>query len=182
MLKLIKEFSEKQYIWRNDPSILATTRQSGLISRKEHEQWIQKVISGGDEFEYFGIELTEPSKIKGFKKKIEIIGYCGFSDMWIGPKRNHRCAEYSLLISPEHCGKGYGTEAFRLLLNYGFKIIGLNRIEGEILNTNKASLRLAEKMGFTVEGTMRSKYFKNGEFIDSIRVGLLKEEWCEELG
>jgi RimJ/RimL family protein N-acetyltransferase len=74
-------------------------------------------------------------------------------------------------------GKGYGTEMTLLILHHGFYDLGLHRIEARILITNKMSVRVNEKCGFTKEGVMRKAVFKNGEYNDLVIMGILKEEF-----
>ena len=104
---------------------------------------------------------------------VQNVGTCGLTSVSL----IHRVAEWSLLIAPEYQRKGYATASFRELLRYGFLTLGLNRIWGEIFDGNEASLHLAKKFGFKEEGKLRQTYFKNGTYINSTIVGLLRDEW-----
>ena len=172
-IKLIKEISDKQRIWRNSPEVMAYTRGSELLSEKDQERWLER-IENDKSIQMFGIQLTDmTADAIEFRENVGTCGLCSISMI-------HRTAEWSLLIGPEYQGKGYATEAFRLLLNYGFNQIGLQRIWGEIFVNNEASKHIAEKFGFKEEGRLRKTYFKNGEYTDSIIVGLLREEWNQK--
>lgn len=67
---------------------------------------------------------------------------------------NHRHAddvlEMGYLLHPDYWGKGLMTEAARALLEVGFTLLNLHKIEIECYGYNKASQRIAEKLGFTL--------------------------------
>lgn len=172
MVRLVKEISPKQREWRNDPRIMAWTRGSELLSEEDQQLWLKGLI-GDPTRKFFGIEVSESSKIKGMIKRPTNVGTCGLTSINV----IHGSAEWSLLVGPEYQGKKYASAALKLLINYGLYSMRLNRIWGEIFDGNAASLHLAEKMGFKVEGKLRQTYYKNGKFIDSTIVGLLREEW-----
>ena len=53
----------------------------------------------------------------------------------------------------------------------------MNRIDGQILENNIASIRSAEYAGFKHEGLRRKSIYKCGEYIDSIHIGIIREDW-----
>lgn len=178
MIRLVKSFHPDQWKWRNDPEVMKYIRQSEPISEESHQKWVIKQ-SQDDTVRYFGIELSEENKVKGFIKKPEIIGYCGLSQIPIGDKIGHRSAEYSMLIAPGHQGKGYGRIALEMLLRFGFNSLGLEVIWGEILETNDAGLKLADKFRFQKEGVLRCRYLKDGMRVSSVMVSLLRGEFVK---
>lgn len=72
---------------------------------------------------------------------------------------------------------GYGTEAARLMIGYGFNQLNLHRIDSSALAFNKRSIAMHLKLGFKKEGRHRQKIFKNGTYVDDIIFGLLRDEW-----
>lgn len=172
MIRLIKEISEDQREWRNHPETLNYTRGSELLSVEDQRQWLEKIETDRS-IQMFGLEWTEDSKIPGMKRKPQNIGTCGLTSI----SMVHRTAEWSLLIGPPFRGKKLAKPSLKLLLDYGFLSLGLNRIWGEIFESNPKSLKLALSLGFREEGKARQSYYKEGRFIDSIYVGLLREEW-----
>lgn len=167
MMRLVKTLSPKQLEWRNCPETMVFLRQSELISEEEQKIWLEGLI-GDKTRQMFGVEVQEDHE------RPQIVGTAGLTSITERPRLQ---AEWSLLIGPEHRGKGYGRSALKLLLEYGFMNLGLRRIEGEIFEGNQASLRLAEFYGFKKEGIKRESYFKNGVWINSVMVGLLRREW-----
>ncbi|GAA1280830.1 acetyltransferase [Planotetraspora silvatica] len=64
-------------------------------------------------------------------------------------------------------GRGYGTEATRLVLDYAFEVVGLNRVELEVFDFNPRARRVYEKAGFRHEGTRRQALLMDGEWVDA---------------
>lgn len=80
------------------------------------------------------------------------------------------------LFGPEHAGKGYTTEAVRLLGEYLFARKRINRLQLNIHPDNAASKRVAEKCGYTFEGIMRGCWFHQGRYHDLEIWSLLRDE------
>lgn len=94
-----------------------------------------------------------------------------------------RQADLSFILG-DHAswGKGYGYEAGSLVINHAFNALNLNRIYLGTTDHNHGMLKLAEKLGFTVEGRRRAAAYKQGVYRDIIEFGLLKKEWCNHVG
>ena len=101
------------------------------------------------------------------------IGECGFHTL----NKKHRRAElFYSLRNDEYKQKGLMTEALAPVLEFGFKELGLHRIEALVADWNTASVKLLEKYGFTKEGTMREDYCIDGKNEDSDCYSLLKTD------
>jgi RimJ/RimL family protein N-acetyltransferase len=83
---------------------------------------------------------------------------------------------------PEYRGKGYGQEALRLILGYGFRELNLYRIGLNVFSYNDAAIRAYEKVGFVREGTRRSSILRDGERYDEHQYGILYPEWAARYG
>ncbi|MEH7252444.1 GNAT family protein [Neobacillus niacini] len=89
-----------------------------------------------------------------------------------------RTSYIRIQISNDHyLSKGYGTEAMKLLLDYGFGVYNLHRIELEVYSFNSRAIRAYEKLGFKQEGIKRESMYYNHEYHDTIIMGLLKSEF-----
>lgn len=86
-------------------------------------------------------------------------------------------AEMGYWIGKAFWGQGYGTEAAREMLRYGFEDLGLNRIFAHYLDRNPASGRVMEKIGMLYEGHLRQHVKKWGQFEDLILFGIVKSDW-----
>ncbi|MBB3121161.1 GNAT family N-acetyltransferase [Pseudoduganella violacea] len=81
------------------------------------------------------------------------------------------------LFDPSLAGQGYTTEALRLLCDYLFKVHTWHRLEVLSAPQNEASVRVAQKCGFSEEGTLRQAFFINGHYQDVKVFSLLRPEW-----
>jgi len=91
--------------------------------------------------------------------------------------RDHERAELGYWVGREHWGRGVATEAARAVLGHGFGTLGLHRIHAAYFAHNPRSGRVLEKLGMTHEGTLRGHFNKWGRFVDSVVMGLLREEF-----
>ena len=74
-------------------------------------------------------------------------------------------------------GNGLGTRAMKLWINHLFTTMPLVRVGYTRWSGNERMIRVGEKLGMTLEARIRKVRFYNGHFYDSIRMGLLREEW-----
>lgn len=73
--------------------------------------------------------------------------------------------------------KGYGTEAIRLILEYGFKYLNLQNIKLDLMEFNERALKCYQKCGFKEYGRRRKCKYINGKYYDSISMDILAEEF-----
>jgi RimJ/RimL family protein N-acetyltransferase len=75
-------------------------------------------------------------------------------------------------------GRGVASEAMLAILDDCFTRLKLERITSDVFSNNPSSLRLQQKLGFVHEGTSRSSAVgMNGERLDVVRFGMLREDW-----
>jgi RimJ/RimL family protein N-acetyltransferase len=74
-------------------------------------------------------------------------------------------------------GKGYGTDAMRLILRYAFSELNLHRVTLAVFEYNLRAQRSYEKVGFVLEGRTREELNRNGRRWDILYMGLLRAEW-----
>jgi ribosomal-protein-alanine N-acetyltransferase len=90
----------------------------------------------------------------------------------------YNAADFSILIGDKSAwGKGYASEAGRLLFNHGFSSLNLHRIASGTFENNNAFKKLALTLGMKEEGRRRSAIYKEGRFIDIIEFGILETEY-----
>ncbi len=82
------------------------------------------------------------------------------------------------ILEPRERGKGYGTDAHRVLVEYLFHHWGIFRIEAWVAVGNRAARGVLRRIGFTEEGTLRSRLWAHGQRHDVVVYGLLSEEWA----
>ncbi|WP_313814438.1 GNAT family protein [Glutamicibacter sp.] len=88
-----------------------------------------------------------------------------------------RSAELMIMIGGSNVGQGYGTMATKMIVDFGFREMGLNRIGLNIWAYNERALRTFNRAGFREEGRERQAGFHDGKFHDRIIMGLLASEY-----
>lgn len=90
----------------------------------------------------------------------------------------HRCATFGIMIGDKKFwGRGVGLEATRLMVEYGFDRLNLQRIDLGVFAEHDAAVRCYEKAGFKVEGRMRESLFQDGKYVDRLWMALLRSEY-----
>ena len=74
-------------------------------------------------------------------------------------------------------GHGYGTDATRALVRFGFEEMNLNRIWLTVYADNPRAIRCYEKVGFVREGVKRQAVYHDGKFVDEVMMSMLREEY-----
>lgn len=93
--------------------------------------------------------------------------------------QSHRHARLGYWLGVPYWNQGYGTEAVRAVLRYGFLQLNLHRIYSPHFRGNDASGRVLQKVGMIYEGRMREHYLRFGQFVDLELYGLLQQEFIE---
>lgn len=159
--------------WFNDPEVTQYLTMYLPMTEMAEEKWIEELGS---------ITNTRAGSVNKVNFVIEAIrgetnlpiGTCGFHNF----NQKDQNAEFGIAIGEkDYWSKGYGTEATKLLIRYGFQQLNLQRISSSVYAFNERSLRLHKKVGFKEEGRLRKDVFKNGQFKDRVIFGILREEW-----
>ena len=107
------------------------------------------------------------SKEFGDNKAIDLDGECiGVVGVRFGEFELQYSAEIGYWIAEDHWGKGIGTEAVLKMTNNVFSETKIVRLCAPVFSPNKASMRVLEKCGYTLEAIHRKAAFKNDEFMD----------------
>jgi RimJ/RimL family protein N-acetyltransferase len=135
-------------------------------SVKQVKEWMEKDLlnESGRHFS-FTIRTLEGDKIIG---EIGLgVPSWNHADAWVGIGLGER----------EDWGKGYGTDAMRVILRYGFTELNLRRVSLDVFEYNPRAIRSYEKAGFVHEGQARKFLNRDGKRWDLIYMGILREEW-----
>jgi len=121
---------------------------------------------------------------KGNDKEIVLVIVDAKTDKPIGSMGLHRinwkdrtATTGAVIGEKSYWGKGYGSEAKMLLLQYAFHSLNLRKICSLVLSFNGRSQAYSEKCGYKVEGTLKEHIFKNGQYWDEIHLAVFKEDW-----
>jgi len=154
--------------WFNDPEILQYVGLYLPMTEMSEEKFIEDLGTTRARSDVvLVIEAIEGDSTKP-------IGSCGLHN--ISPK-DHNALFGIVIGEKDYWSKGYGTEAARLLIDYGFQQLNLHRISSGALAFNDRSIKLHKKLGFREEGRLRQAMFKNGQYHDHVQFGLLRTEW-----
>jgi RimJ/RimL family protein N-acetyltransferase len=163
---LKREYIESYLKWMNNPKLTQYLLIYRPLTREMEEDWYNS-LKNRDHFFIFAILIHNQDNNE------KLIGNCSIDVDW-----KNRVGNCGIMIGEiENQGKGYGTEAMQLLVDYGFKTLNLNRIQLETYDFNKRAFQSYKKVGFKEEGIRREAIFKKGEYHDVIMMGILKEEW-----
>ncbi len=102
--------------------------------------------------------------------------FVGIIDLHEVDKRNKKAA-VGAWLGRKYWGKGYGTKALKLILQFAFKELKLHRVEGIAFEWNVASRRIMEKVGFKFEGMRRESFKLNGKYQNEVIYGILRDEF-----
>lgn len=103
-----------------------------------------------------------------------LLGNCGL----FGLEEKNRVATFGIVIGEKDCwGQGYGSDATRLILGFGFLELNLNRIQLEVYHYNHRAIRAYEKVGFVHEGTRRQALYREGSYHDVHVMAILRADW-----
>lgn len=109
------------------------------------------------------------------KSDNELIG--SVNCYWIG-RETHWLAIGIDIYDPQNWRQGYGFEALGLWIDYLFESYSeIVRLDIRTWSGNKGMMRLAEKLGFTLEARFRKARIVKGAYFDSLGYGILREEW-----
>ena len=90
----------------------------------------------------------------------------------------NRSAQVGIVIgSKPHWGKGYGTDAMRVVLRFAFEKMNLHRVWLNVYDFNVRGIKSYEKCGFRREGVQREYRFLDGRYHDSVLMGILEREF-----
>jgi RimJ/RimL family protein N-acetyltransferase len=150
--------------WLNDPENLQYLLRFRPLTLAEERGWLGS-LQGKREDHVFGIALREGERL---------IGACGLH----GAELPHRTGQLGIMIGDRTAqGKGYGSEAIRLLLEYGFGTLGLHRVALFVYANNARGIRCYESCGFRREGVLREARWWGGRWWDILEYGILEQEW-----
>lgn len=117
-----------------------------------------------------GLSYELPIRLKSTEEMIGIMAV-------LKVDRKNRNAELGYWIAKKYWNSGFATEAGIRVLEFGFNVLGLERMYAKCVPENKASSRVMEKIGMKYEGIFRHEILKNNKYYDMAYYGIVKEDW-----
>ena len=155
---------EDYYVFVQEPESNRFTGTQGNFTQDDIMSWIRKISVMNDDRADFIIVAKETG---------EFLGEVVLNEM----DSVNRSANIRIGVDTRHTGKGYGTEAMKLMLRYGFDTLKLHRIDLGVYTFNPRAIHVYEKIGFQREGILRDVLYSDGEFHDEIKMSILEEEF-----
>ena len=162
--RILKTDIDDVYEYASDPA----TSEYLLWSPHPNKSYTKKYLDHLDkkyrrgEFYDWGIEYDG-----------KMIGTCGFTSFSI----ENNSAEIGYVLNKAFWGKGIAARVARMVMEYGFLELGLNRIEAKYMVENDSSSRVMEKCLMTSEGVLRSAVYSKNKYRDIGVYSILREEY-----
>ena len=131
----------KYLLWREHESISFT---------RDYLVYVGRRYALGDFYDWAIID----------RESRKMIGTCGFTKI----DTANNSAEIGYVLNPDFHRRGFGSEAVKRILKFGFEELKLNRIEARFMQGNEASLALMRSVGMTFEGYMRDLVLAKGSY------------------
>lgn len=153
--------------WLNDPEVTHGLSLRLPFSLASEERWFEELAGRPASEQPLAIEIRDGDAWR-------LIGNSGFMDV----SAIDRGAEIGLFIGDKSCwDRGYGEEVVRMLLDYGFGTLNLERVWLRVYDFNPRAIRCYEKCGFVHEGRLRRAVYKHGQYGDVLVMSVLRSEW-----
>ena len=151
----------------SDPAVMRYWSRPPMTARAEAEE---RIAEYAEDFH----ARKALQWVVATRARDEVIGTCALFRF----ESRQRRAETGYALRSDHWGRGLAGEAVALALDWGFRTLGLLRIEAGIDRGNAGSRKLLERLGFTSEGLPRDRHFVAGETRDTESFGLLAADWA----
>jgi len=151
--------------WYADPEIARLARyQQAPMRPDEIERFFAARVVGPDALAMAVHERTTD----------RLIGTCAFSQL----DGDNGSALYHITIGESDAwGRGYGTEATRLMVDHAFGALGLHRIALFVFEFNERAIRAYRRVGFVAEGRSRESVWRDGRWWDELAMSFLESDW-----
>jgi RimJ/RimL family protein N-acetyltransferase len=165
-------FSDMEIInrWRNDAELVSSLVSPFRYINEETDRiWFENYMKTRSVNVRCAICIDDNPEIIGFTGLLNIDSINRKADYYIqiGEKKNY--------------GKGIGFEATKQILNHAFLNLNLNRVQLDVLETNKRAISLYKKIGFDKEGVQRQAVYKNGNYFNLILMAIMKHDFTPML-
>ena len=147
----VEEDSDLYFKWINDKKLVEFNSVFKPISKKEHTKWFTKIFTIKD-IKIFSIIEKNTNKL---------IGSCSLRKI----NKIKECAELQIRLGESAFrNRGYGTEAVRLLVYYGFNKLNLNKIYLHVFENNTRAVKAYEKNNFKKEKLIKKFLLDNDTY------------------
>lgn len=158
------ESEDTDDFFTTDPEVRRLTGTQRPFSRRHIADYIERIAQDPSRVQ-FGIFLQETD---------QLIGDVAIMDM---DNPMNRCGSFRIAINTPWTGRGYGSEAMNLMLDYGFGMLNLHRIQLDVYTINERAIHVYEKAGFKKEGVLRQAWRFDHGYYDIVIMSMLEHEY-----
>jgi RimJ/RimL family protein N-acetyltransferase len=166
----------REYQWEDLPHIREGVNDSEITDYLSDIFTFPNTVHETEAFLRAMIEGKTDSKGFIISNK-DSLSYIGQIDLHQIDYKNRHATLGIVIGKKEYLGRGYGKEAIELVQQFVFSTLGLNRLELDVYEFNERAYKCYVKCGFTEEGRMRQKIYKNGRYWDVIKMSILIDEF-----
>lgn len=164
--ELTRDDLEMVMRWRMLPEITRHMYSDPVLTMEKQLAWFERV-SDSPQTKVWIIELL-PDRVP--------VGVVSLGEIDLAHKH---CNWAYYIGDPAAMGKGLAKPIECNVYDHVFETLGLNKLWCEVLSSNSRVVSLHERFGSKVEGVLRQHILKNGEYLDVVRMAILKTEWLE---
>ena len=160
-----EDLSGRYSAWMNDPEVTCYIESGIFPSTSEDLEKFFRDVTGS---------RNQVIMAVADKKTHRHIGNVKLGPIdWV-----HRRSHFGILIGEkDFWGKGVGAEVTRLIVEYAFKRLNLNRVDLGVYAEHQSAVRCYEGVGFKIEGRLRQDLFHHGQYKDRLWMGLLRSDY-----
>jgi [ribosomal protein S5]-alanine N-acetyltransferase len=149
--------------YASDPDVKRFIGWKLMETLEQTREYIEKMLKREEEgsFIYASIVLKSTGGVIG-------------TAMIFGFDHEAKHAEIGYVFHRDYWGKGYGTEAVRMMDNFAFETLNLHKLHGRVASSNIGSARVLEKNGYEIEGRLKDYYFIDDKYHDNLFFGKIK--------
>lgn len=134
------------------------------MTKWQEEDWVRSRKANTDFTYDFAIEDLKTGKY---------IGGCSINECDV---KNRTCVVGIMIGDKEYWGKGYGSDALKILIKFIFEEVNMNKIKLNVFAFNNRAIACYKKVGFKEEGILRKEIYRSGKYYDEIIMAMFKGE------
>lgn len=158
---LLNKWANSKEIWDN----LGGWHFPYSISNTEN--WVLSLHGNNKDNQIFGIETTD-------------LGLIGTANLLNIDWKNRNAFHGMMIGCIEARGKGYALDTVKAIMEYAFLEMGLQRLDGDIIETNSRSIKFyTQKCGWDIEGKKENWFYRKGNYYDKILLGITRNKYLE---
>ena len=152
--------------WRNTEFVRQNFIFRELFTPEGHQRWIETMVNTGKVIQFIILRKADHKPVGSvYLRDIDKI---------------HRKAEYGIFIGEEDAlGKGYGTQAAQMMIEYAFREVGIHKLMLRVLAENERARKSYEKAGFVREAYLKDEVFLDGHYRDVIYMAVINHKGQE---